>query len=484
MRSGFAVMLGAALLVLAVGLGWFAYAKHEVPGGAQGDRRQTEPGLRESKTSGLNPHGFAGAAACEAISIDDPVAEATANIAKGDRRPFTVHGFTPGDVPGVYCASGNYRLEGRGGTFVSDMPDACGSPIFSHVPAETMAAYNRVLASDPQFQKITGCRASTYCEERYRKGRTDVMQRDPRCPGEPAVLARVAANGTAAALADVLADFGDHSPKSRDALTTAFIAALGRANWSNADLLLRAGADVNGRAVASDQGKRQWLGSPLEAIFNQNDDRQAKIDRARWLFARGANFANPGAHQALVWAASGNDVDAVKFLLAKGASPNGPLPEEEQDRLAHGNIQSAGGGAGYGMTPFYQALRQATQRWVRRTPNEVAHADAEQRKGRTSATILYAAGARFVVGLMYDDLRQAPDIKVASILLAAAHREGRLSELIERILYPNGRGHPLDPGKTAGERALVAYLGKVAGCADIRPAPQGDYIKLCRSGDF
>ncbi len=84
---------------------------------------------------------------------------------------------------------------------------------------------------------------------------------------------------------------------------------------------------------------------------------------------------------------------------------------------------------------------------------------------------------------IYGDLRREPDIKVASILLATAHREGRLRELIERILYPSGGHDPMDPGRTAEERALVAYLRKVDRCADIRPVPRGDYIQLCRSGD-
>ena len=472
-----------AALALVGCFAWLAYAMPESAGGGSSDRPLPAPQPRDVQTSALNPHGFARAAACEAIVMEDPGAEAKANIAKGDRRPFTVHGFTPGDVPGVYCASGNYRLESRGGTFVSDMPDACGSHAFSQAPAETMKAYNRVLASDAQFQKITGCRPSTYCEERYRKGPTDVQQRDPRCPAEPEVLARVAASGTAAALADVLKDFGDRSPEARDALTMAFIGALVRANWTNAEMLLSAGADVNGRAFDAYPDKREWLGSPLEALFNQNVDRQVQIDRARWLLTRGANFANPRAHQALTWAASGNDMVAVKFLLAQGASPNGPMPKVEQDRLAHGDIQSAGGGPGYGMTPFYAALGEATQRWVRRTRDEVAHADAEQAKGRRNAIILYRAGGRFFVGMIYDRLRQEPDIKVVSILLAAAHREGRSHELIGRILYPNGRNRALDPGKTEGERALIVYLRKVEACSDIRPLPQGDHIKLCPGGD-
>jgi len=483
MRSGYAVALGIALLVLAAGLGWLVTTRQAVSDRGPWGQQQAEPAAQGPKTSRLNPHGFPPAAACAAISIEDPVAEAKTNIAKGDRRPFTVHGFTPGDVPGVYCPSGDYRLEGRGGTFVSDMPDACGRHIFSHAPAETMAAYNRALASDPQFQAITGCRAATYCEERYRKGRTDRRQRDPRCPGEPEVLMHVAANGTAAALADVLADFGDGAPTSRDALTVAFIAAMGHAQWPNAEMLLRAGADVNGRAHDRYPDQRRWLGSPLEALFDQNDDRAGKIGRARWLFAHGANFDNPDAHRALVWAASANDVEAVQYLLATGASPNGPQSSEELDRLAGGDIRSAGGGPGYGMTPFYQALAMATQKWSRDTPAEIAHADAERRKGRINAIILYRAGGRFFVGMLYDDLRREPDIKTASILLAAAQREGRLRALIERILYPNGRERPLDPGKTAGERALVAYLRKVEGCGDIRPVPQGDHIKLCRGGD-
>ena len=152
--------------------------------------------------------------------------------------------------------------------------------------------------------------------------------------------------------------------------------------------------------------------------------------------------------------------------------------------MAKGNIQSAGGGFGYGMTPFYEALGAAKDKWVRRTPEEIAYADNEQRKARINAVALYHAGGRFFVGMVYDELRRKPDLKIASILLAAAHREGRMKDLIERILYPNGRDSPFNPGSTDAERALIAYIRKVEVCRAIQPVPKGDYVKLCSDGEI
>jgi hypothetical protein len=474
LRAGIAVALIGTPATL-----YFFWAREKeaaVVGGQWG-----QPGI--VRRGPLNPRGLPQITACRSIPLADPIAEARANIARGDRRPFTVYGFTPGDVPGIFCPSGKYQLESRGGTFVSDMPDACGGMSFSNAPRDKMLAYNRALAADPKFQQITQCQPSTYCEEKYRKGYGDASRRDPQCPAEPQVLVRVAQAGTTATLSDALKDFRGKDAKSRDVVTAAFVASLEKAKWDNAEALLRAGADINGRARDASSGK-QWLGSPLEAVFNQNNDLRNKMTRARWLFDNGLTFVNPGAHQALTWAASSNDTEGVNFLLAKGASPNGSLGKVEQDELARGNIQSAGGGYGYGMTPFYQAIGQAGNRWARRTPEEIAHADAEQHKGRVNAVTLYKAGGRFFVGKVYDGLRQQPDIKIASILIAAAHREGRASDLIDRILFPNGTDAPFNAGATREERALLAYIQAVKACGKLQPVVRQDDVKLCRTGNI
>lgn len=464
------------MLVITSAAGWLAFKQKPVAAIASG-----QWGQPPRQVSALNPNGYPPIAACQAVPLENPIAEAKASIARSDLRPFTIYGFTPAAVPGIFCPSGRYGMESRGGTFVSDMPDACGGNSFSAAPPERMESFNRTLAADSHFQKITGCRPSTYCEERYGKPNSVVRKRDPRCPAEPQILLRAAQDGTIAEVTEALTDFTDRSPRSRDAVTVAFLGALGRAKWDNAEALLRAGADINGRAFDIYPDKREWLGSPLEAVFNQNADDKRKIDRARWLFVHGLTFSNPYANQALGWAALGNDIDAVNFLLAKGASPNGPTSKQLQDKMARGDIQSAGGIGGG--TPLYTALDQAMLKYARRTPSEAAHADAEQRKARINAVTLYQAGGRFAVGMVYDELRHDPDEKVASILLAAADREGRLKELIDRILYPAGHGVALDPGGTDGERALIVYLRKVAACPAIRPAARRDYIKLCPSSD-
>ena len=161
MRLGFQASIMATLLVLAGGLLWLDHARNGVSVEASWGMSQPVQKPLERTGTALNPHGLSRVAVCESIVIEDPAAEARANIAKEDRRPYMVYGFTPGDVPGVYCASGNYRMEGRVGIFVSDLPDACGGYVFSNASPDKMQAYNRVLASDAAFQKITGCRPST-----------------------------------------------------------------------------------------------------------------------------------------------------------------------------------------------------------------------------------------------------------------------------------------------------------------------------------
>jgi hypothetical protein len=465
----------AVLVVLALVCGWGFWLMKR----GTGVHRMSPP---EQAATPLNPHRFPALATCQSVALTDPAKEARANIAKGDLRPFAVYGFTQGNILGVYCPSRRYPLDYRGGTFVSDVPDACGHNVFSNAPPDRMEAYNRVLAVDPRFQKLTGCRPSTYCEERYGKVYFSAVKRDPRCPGIPLLLTRVAESGANADLVDALADFRDRSPKSRDAITSAFIAALSQAQWANAETLLRAGANINGRAFDTYPDKREWLGSPLPAVFNKNGDTAIQIARARWLFANGLTFTNPQAHQGLTLAAASNNVDAVTFLLARGASPNGPFSKEEMDRLAKGDIRSAGGGYGHGMTAFYAALDQAISNWSRETPEDRAYADAAELKARINAVTLYRAGGRFIVGKSYN-LRQHPDIKAASILLAAAYREGRMADVIDRILYSSGPGRPAGSSGANEELALAIYLKTVKACPVIRPVPKSDHIKLCAKGD-
>lgn len=434
--------------------------------------RAEAPQSSARPSSALNPHGYPKTAICATISLDDPIAEAKRNIAKGDLRPFTAYGFTPGYVPGIFCPSDSYSMDSRGGTFVSDMPDACGGISFSNAAPDKMEAYNRVLGANPRFEEITGCRASTYCEEKYRKGYAAANARDPLCPGEPAILARIGQDGSTAALLDALQDFTDNSFKSRDAKTVAFAKALGRAKWANAEELLRAGADVNGRAFDTYPTKRQWLESPLGAIFNQNGDIANQLPRAKWLFENGADFSNPGAHQALTWAAFGNRVDAVAYLLSKGASPNGGISRGDQDRCAQASIESAGSACSG--TPFYVALNQAQLLYTTDTPAAIAYADEQHRLARINAIALYRAGGRFSAGVGYDNLRGKPDTKVISILLAAAFREGRAKDVIDRML--SGAATARNP---AEQRELIKFLRAVGTCPAIQPIVKDDYVHLC-----
>lgn len=462
---------GFLSLAMGAGLIWFIANRYDE------DREQSPKVL----AGPLNPNAFPSIPRCEKISLEDPVEEARRNIRKDDRRPFTVYGFTNGDVPGVFCPSGNYIMESRGGAMVSDVPEVCGENFsFSNADDNTMKAYNRELASDPRFQEITQCRPATYCEERHQKFGSGAVERDPQCPGEIAVFLSVAANGTQTALKAILEEFADTSPKTRDLKTSALLRALGRAKWENAEILLQAGADVNGRAFDSYPDEREWLDAPLAQVFNQLQDGDAAIERARWLMSKGADFRNPNSSNALLWAASTNNSEAIDFLLAAGARANGNVSEAELDRMATADIRTAGGMSR--STPFYAALSEATKRWGRRTSEEIGHADTENRKGRENAIRLLEAGGRFQTSVIYPRFRQDPDIKAMSIILAAAHREGRTKELVERMLYPNGKDRPTSPEDASGElREFLEYLEKVQACFEIEPKSMGDFIELCPS---
>ncbi|BBE34991.1 ankyrin repeat domain-containing protein [Sphingosinicella microcystinivorans] len=424
-----------------------------------------------ARATPLNPKGYPAIAMCRTIGLSDPEREAKENITRGDLRPFTVYGYWAQDVPGVFCPNGKYPIDKRGGTYVSDIRDACGQMSFSTAPPEKMKAYNRILAAQPRFQEITGCRPATYCEERYRKGMPVAAVQDPRCPGEPAVLFRIAQQGETAALTEALKDFSDRDPQTRDAITAAFLAALRRGKLENAERLLAAGADINGRVHDTHPNGRKWFDSPLSAAMSVTESSEKRIAIAQWLFGHGLNFSNPRTHQALS-AVAHDDVKMVEYLLSKGASPNGMASKEELDRTANGNIATAdtpGNGR-----PLYAAIRHALQRRGRDTPRDKAWADDEQRKAEMNAVTLYSAGARFSVDSKFEDeLRVMPNIHIASVLLAAAHREGRLIELMDRLM----------PSKGEQWEELRQYFQKVRACKTIRPVARVDHIKLCAYGD-
>lgn len=436
------------------------------------------------EVSVLNRNNYPKLASCQSTQLDHPEAEAKANIARGDLRPFAVFGFTPGDIPGVFCPSGNYRTDGRdgidsrGGTFVSDVPDACGSHSFSNAPRNRMEAYNRTLAADRRFQKITGCRPSTYCEEKYRKGFGDPKAADPKCPAEPRILYGVARQQPSTELVDVLKEFRSRTPRSRDAITDAFIGALQQAKWDNARLLLAAGADINGRAINAYPDNRKWLPSPLAAALDQNIDQKAKGPMVKWLLSKGADFSNPEAYKALNWAASENNVEAVAQLLARGADPNGGLPKKMQDIYAQAAIPSEAAYS-YGPSPLYSAIYQAML--YRRSASNSAH--EKLHRAEINVVVIYRAGGRFVANRAVSELREQPNLNIVSVLLAAAHREGRLRELIDYMMLSDSDGFSFSSYDREQRKALLWYLEQVKNCKDIRPVPEIDHVKLCTGGN-
>ncbi len=148
--------------------------------------QDVRPGAGDARD--LNPRRLPPLAMCETVLLGDPVAAAKANIHQGDRRPFTIASLGRISIPGVFCPSGDYWFESRGGLVISDVPPLSGETACApNVPPEQMELYNRTLAADARFQQATGCRPSTYCEERYGKWEVEPDPLDPRCPGTPAV---------------------------------------------------------------------------------------------------------------------------------------------------------------------------------------------------------------------------------------------------------------------------------------------------------
>ena len=405
-------------------------------------------------------------------------------MARGDYRIFTVFGFTPGDAPGLVCTGEGGGTVSRGGTFVSDMPDACGAFSHSNADPAKMRAYNEEVGRYALFRRMTGCRTADYCETTYGKHgdpRGRDARPDPRCPNEPAILIAMAANAEPNALDPAIRSYDPKAPGFRDTLTQALIAACGRAKWANARLLVGRGADIDG--IVADPDRRSGQSSPLNEVFNQNDDKAGQLPMARWLFAHGATVEKSQGHVALKWAAYSGNEAAVNFLLARGASPNGSIGARDFKQLTEGSIQSAGGGYGYGDTAFYAAIDHAQSSRAERTPQEKAWADGERRSGERIAVKLYKAGGLFFVGKVYDDLRRNPSTNIASILISAAGRQARADELIDRILEGVARNPARRPELQPGIDRLRAYLIAVKSCTRRTRVPRDVSIKLCAYGD-
>ncbi|WP_294195778.1 hypothetical protein [uncultured Sphingomonas sp.] len=118
-------------------------------------------GLELWKKNGpLNPHDYRKLDTCESIRINNPKSEADKNIALQDFRPFVIWGFV-GRVtaPGILCSPQGWIYPFRGGKLITDMP-TCGnaSGTFSNLSEEEMIAYNRRLAKNEVFQRLTGCK--------------------------------------------------------------------------------------------------------------------------------------------------------------------------------------------------------------------------------------------------------------------------------------------------------------------------------------
>jgi len=409
--------------------------------------------------------------ACETIELVDPTREAATNIAKGDLRPFTVYGLTSPDAPGIICPDNQYhRLQSRGGTLVSDM-SVCGrGHSASNADPAAMEAYNRALGASPAFQQSTGCRAATYCESRYVKRPAHLIatKLDPACPNEPGILSSIAGRGSAADLGAALSAYDGKSPRGKDLLTGALVAALESSNQVNAKILVAAGADINGRLRAPKDAAKPWGPSPLAALYSRDPKRADRLDMARWLLAHGASFINPRAHEALKSAVTWSERASVDLLIKGGASPNGALSRAELDSRAAGNIGTVVNDAFE--TPFYASIAHAAA-FGERVPEDTL----------AIAVRLYRAGGRYRAGLG-DVFGRRSDPRALSVLLAAAHREGRLKEVATRI--ERGMSNlAASGGSSDAQRRTLDFVRAALACPTIRPVAMEDRIKLCSTGE-
>ncbi len=272
-------------------------------------------------------------------------------------------------------------------------------------------------------------------------------------------------------------------------LTAALTTALSWEKWEAAKILLEAGADSNGQPYSAEQQAiGPWMESPLAAIFGHGnrffgdaDNHAVELEMAELLFRHGATFRNPKAQWALIGATASGNLEGALFLLKAGASPNGMLTPSELEELAHGNIRSAGHGWDYARTAFYEALEGALRVHNQDTSAARSWAGDQKRKARILAVHFLEAGGRFIVGKIYDnEIQRDPDVDVISILLAAAHREGRLQELAARLVEGLELERKTDtPERAAARRDASAYVRSVLVCPSIRPRSAVDHMELC-----
>jgi hypothetical protein len=378
---------------------------------------------------------------CGGIAFGDPAQEARAALARKDYRVFTTIGFPPHDAPRILCPDGDYySLPRRGGAYVSDQPGVCGrAHAHSDLPARTMARFNGLMAQDPAWQAATGCRAATFCEERYDKSMSSGRMQaapDPRCPRSPAVLAAIAANGSPADLARAL-DAGaaiDGPAPGPVPIVAAVIAN----RLDNVKLLVSRGARV----------KRDDVNLLVVAVGASapNKDVRPMLD---FLAARGldANACAPGMDSPLTLAANGPDLALTRWLLDHGARPGAALACARQ-------------------TPLDAALLGAAHRSsdpAAQGPHLALAVEFLKRGGGVEA---FSGGELVRPG----DTRRA-----LSILIAAKRRDGGEAELLASLLR-QARGED--------RIELVQWLEGVQACRRPVLRFRADHVQLCEGRDL
>lgn len=282
--------------------------------------------------------------ACKAQNMVDPEGTARRNASQGRVGVYIISGFVERvDAPGVMCEAGDRnayeKLPSAGGIAVTDIPgQACGRP---QPGIEQMEIYNRSMASTTEFQRATGCKAATVCEQRYVKNYYLARTADPDCATYALALGGAAVNATPIQLSGMIT-----KAKAADAdkaMTFAYIAALENARWENARVLVQAGVDPNARIDREDSGASAIKSQDaLEAIFRRTQygpPKKDAVEQAMWHADHGLKIAGDGAERALTQAVDAQDRKQIAYLLESPVTGGGP--KHHDPRLAGPYEESA-----------------------------------------------------------------------------------------------------------------------------------------------
>lgn len=371
----------------------------------------------------------------------DPAAAARQAAAAGDYRVFKVTGFAYHEVPEIFCpAEVGYELQSRGGIVTSDTPDFCGTHSRADITRPDMAAYNRALAESSSFEKATGCRAATYCEEAYDKDGSisrDKAKFDPRCPRSQNLLLATIRFGTSEDLKKAIAAGAlktlDRSSPIRDPARAAVISN----RLDNLKILVAAGEDP---------GRDHLVSDAAGAASSQVDVRPL----IAYLVSKGADPTGgcaPGleGHSSLQMAVISPSPELFDWLMANGADP---AKSFEACSSVTAIAQALNGAMMYAPSPDSDR-RGAIQR-------------------RMAIRMIQRGGV--AKGANPIDMLRRKDTRTLSVLIAAWRREGNEATMLAMM-----RANAQDP-KLA---EALAWVDKVEACKRKVVEFVDDRARLC-----